>query len=823
MNTFDKKKSRQLELVVYDIRTASNSSEKSVVDMYTLFQELEDHEYFNVLKENILNNIKKIAFETENGVKRTALNNFIKGYDSHHMFETLPNGDTSKVAPRKGADMNLDIDDYMERMESKLAEEGLVETAIEHNDLNESEGYDFEGLGSIDVSNTASVELDEFKKDDEKIVDPFAKYVDMDTDPMTELKEPIRKIERHVDAPNANTISDDKINLSDLDEESVKFLTEGLSAEEIAEFRSSLETGDSVSSITSEEEEKITLDDNDKLRNIKFAPNTPKEVISEYFDIISEHTFNGYIYKSVYNRLEDIYANYSSDNVKEDIVPEYKPIIEELRNDNVDTSNIKEDVIDTSKFEELFAKELRKPDPSFLSEFKGSKIEKIKAYRDAYKFGRKIFLPDSGYDVYVKKTRSQDQINFVYTLLHDYGTLDNAAVFRKNEIIRTVYENLEFYFDEEPSLTEFMSCVSERDFNLLCIMFAIVNLPEHESENQVLLPVDTCNCKRCGTPQFLKEPLHINLEEEFKSLYPLDIFLRRYQNYRNNTPANIYKAFIVPGEYGEITKLESQDEIFKYTVAVNRPTIKKNMSLLGNSEELVYDSVVSAIQERQESLRDDPTIDIDIVLAITSDTSWEEFKLNSVKYRDIDRIGLDDNEKRIFDAYVYVLGNIASAVDKHAAVFEMLRYVEAIKIEPGEDSFDDTNVNATHKDVKELFDASIMLPEDMVTKIVEVISDYSAENDYISIEFDPSELVGKFDFEGMYYTDEEALEKYKESRPNATQEQIDGFLAERANIKRQLEEEVSCPKCRAREYIITYDKILFFSAASRLSIKTGRD
>lgn len=55
------------------------------------------------------------------------------------------------------------------------------------------------------------------------------------------------------------------------------------------------------------------------------------------------------------------------------------------------------------------------PDTSILRTI-SNPVQRIKAYKDSAKEGRKLFLPNSGYEVFIKKIRDRDQISFLLDL-----------------------------------------------------------------------------------------------------------------------------------------------------------------------------------------------------------------------------------------------------------------------------------------------------------------------------------------------------------------------------------------------------------------------
>lgn len=774
MNNFDKPTNlniapiavRELSEIVYDIHYKANDPNITDTDIAHLLKLLMGHKDFKTLLIGAINHLKKISFYCEDNAKSLIMNKFIRHFDTKYPSDV--NGVAAKIAPVRGADMCLSLEEVEER-ELRAPKE--------------------------DVRSAEDILFGDIPKDEKSLDTTYNYFEDYnktpDNDPLKEgLDENGVYIEGYFgEDPNASkslNLGSDISYIDDTDNVSTddRTMTEDMAASAFEDTNVLASPNYDVE--LSDDAQNVEIEDTHEEEPVKISSNMPLESEADEEEV-----------------LED----------DKDTKPRKTAINSLIR--DIDTSSVNVDKINVDDFEELFKSIKKTPDAKMLTEFKGTKIEKIKAYRDAHRFGRKLFLPDGGYDVYVKKTRDVETVNYVFSMLSSYDMIDSDVdMLRKEELIRILYENIEFYFDKEPTYNDFTACLSERDLTLLAIMFAIVNLPEHEETGSPTLYIDRVYCSDCKNMQLLKHELAYDLVAEFKKIYPTDLFIKRYKDYSINRPDTIKKAFIKDGFYGELIKLTDSDGIYNYTVAMSRPTIRKSHAVLSSAEELVYSGVQANIIKRIDVVEN--TINKDTLLSIITDTTWGDFKIESLKYRSLDRDDIeDDSEKVMYDAYMFVLNAVADALSKYEPVLEILNFIEVIKLEPVDTKVNLTTV-ATHANIQELYDSTALLSEKILTKMAECATKLSDLDAPSNISLTANEIKDYLDFEKRFLTDDEAILRYKDRlRSDITDDEIEAFLKSRNEIKHDVENGI-CPHCKSKKWFVPYDKILFFSIANRL-------
>lgn len=470
---------------------------------------------------------------------------------------------------------------------------------------------------------------------------------------------------------------------------------------------------------------------------------------------------------------------------------------------------------------EFFKVETHEGDVRILSErFDGSRIERLKEYKKSFKYGRKIFLPDSGYDVYVKKMVDKDSINHIHSLTRKYPKMDIVDIYIKEELIRSVYDNIEFYFDQRPDYKEFMSCISQRDFTLLSIMFALVNCDDEHMDNPTI-EVSDCRCAKCDTVYGFSKPRVIDLQKVFSDMYPIGDYLKRYDKYLENKPKTITAAYRAKGYYGELVKIDDKDMQLRYEIIVSRPTMYKTNTVKKVHEDIVYSVIKEDIRKNSENLRDTVKNFDDVEYILDKYTSYRDLRIDVSE-----RIIEDENYD--LNAFKIITDMMDGADDKLFAYFEFMRWVDLIRITPhinGEDRGEPMVID--HSDAIELFDVILDLRTECIKTLVNTISDKLGGGDEMSTidlnhDIDIKGEAGLFSYDATHISQEDAIQRFKdslkESGRNATEDEINQFLAIRRKNIDDLENKGICYSCGHDKFVIDYVRILFFAMSRRLEI-----
>ena len=478
--------------------------------------------------------------------------------------------------------------------------------------------------------------------------------------------------------------------------------------------------------------------------------------------------------------------------------------------------NIVHEVMPVEDFDKYMPAVSKVPSESMLTSFRGTRLEKIRAYQDAHKSGRKIYLPDSGYEVFISKMRDRQQLNYIFLLLEEAGYGSNLTQrYEIDELIRIVSEHVDFDFDILPDKQEFLYNVSPRDFSLLVLMFAIINSPDANDKNHAIAKIDRCGCKNCGNKVFLKEETALDLYESFVKTYPFDMFLSGYKDYINKKPTDIVLAYRKPGRYGELHKVTAEDDLFEYKLVFSKPTIGKLQNKDRNKDDVLYRLLVDNFVDKKESLDVPYMSNIDEVISLCPDfTTFKDYSRDFLQeYTE----AIDKTEyKGIFNAVTYISEQLDKLEENNAGLLNLCTWVDMFKFTPKEDNKIEAE-EFNHDDLYELFQAILTAPNEIISECVKVIDSMKDLEGMkgSAVDLDVDFIKTYISFDKTYFNDEEALKRFNEKNPNASEERRNKFINDRKVMRERMEKGL-CPICESTEFSVEYPQLLFFSIASRL-------
>lgn len=464
--------------------------------------------------------------------------------------------------------------------------------------------------------------------------------------------------------------------------------------------------------------------------------------------------------------------------------------------------------ISGSRIDEVSAVRESEADPSILRRG-GNRLELIKQYKESHKRGRTLFLPNSNYEVYVKKIKSTDSINYMMMLINNTKDINMVDGYVKSEILRICYENIEFPFEEHVSYTDFIKCLHESDMTLLMVMLALVNIPENQ-EGKIPLKISSVMCSNpeCNAIGHLKESIVLDLKEEFVNMYPVEDYSRLYAQFKNAGYTNIYQAYR-NSLVGKIHQYTVKDENFEYNYLLSSPTIYKTQAIKSYRDEVSYRRVIDKLTERHETYDDDNTLEI---LDYMRDHTYGDF------VNDLDIASNSDKDSsdvsRETKSLLLKISNHIEDVKKNDLPFYLiLDVIDSITMT----TLDGVEVvtNLDQSDIYTLLGILEQVPREMLDHIIQTKNDSLDKSYPVDITFTSEEMAGKFDFDGYYGTDEEIVEeihrRYEGS--GASEKEINDTIEAqrriRNDVKPKYEEDAVC-FCGNKTWKLNYTAILFF-------------
>ena len=493
----------------------------------------------------------------------------------------------------------------------------------------------------------------------------------------------------------------------------------------------------------------------------------------------------------------------SEDNDVEIIeVDDDKPVkSDRVPNPNVTESNV--------SFDEIAQKIYKEPDPKILRG-NGTKLEKLIRYKNSEVNGRKVYLPDSNYEVIVNQVHDRTQINFMYNLMLQNGTnIDDLEASIKEEFIHILYDHCIFPLQDNVTYNDFITSLSPNDLELLFVVFSLVNTKLNK-DNILPLHVPYVQCDNCDAPISLKEEMVMDLAQEFKNIYDTEKFISNYKIYRNSNFGSIKEAYVA-GEYGQIKKLSFKENSFEYEAYICRPTVQKQILIKANNELIAYRSMAVNFTKRADFLRKTMP-DVDKIIDYLNTHSYAQFK-GDVDYINKNNINLSDPDiteenKLLVENVTSVLSNMQDVLNELAPVFFAALIIDTVVVSTI-DGFS-TSFTLTDGDIYEFIE---VIKDQLPGEFTQEIAERAEEMDYVSkdvkIFFTGDELGDNLDFYSIYKTPEDLEKVLKEN--GASEEVIKAELDRVNKIKEDFDKTHRCTKCGHSIYKVGYNTLLFFS------------
>jgi len=506
------------------------------------------------------------------------------------------------------------------------------------------------------------------------------------------------------------------------------------------------------------------------------------------------------------NLIKDRRSEYDESKSEDEVeiieVDDDKPVkSDRVPNPNVTESNV--------SFDEIAQKIYKEPDPKILRG-NGTKLEKLIRYKNSEVNGRKVYLPDSNYEVIVNQVHDRTQINFMYNLMLQNGTnIDDLEASIKEEFIHILYDHCIFPLQDNVTYNDFITSLSPNDLELLFVVFSLVNTKLNK-DNILPLHVPYVQCDNCEAPISLKEEMVMDLAQEFKNIYDTEKFISNYKIYRNSNFGSIKEAYVA-GEYGQIKKLSFKENSFEYEAYICRPTVQKQILIKANNELIAYRSMAVNFTKRADFLRKTMP-DVDKIIDYLNTHSYAQFK-GDVDYINKNNINLSDPDiteenKLLVENVTSVLSNMQDVLNELAPVFFAALIIDTVVVSTI-DGFS-TSFTLTDGDIYEFIE---VIKDQLPGEFTQEIAERAEEMDYVSkdvkIFFTGDELGDNLDFYSIYKTPEDLEKVLKEN--GASEEVIKAELDRVNKIKEDFDKTHRCTKCGHSIYKVGYNTLLFFS------------
>lgn len=477
-----------------------------------------------------------------------------------------------------------------------------------------------------------------------------------------------------------------------------------------------------------------------------------------------------------------------------------------VKSDRVPNPNVTESNV---SFDEIAQKIYKEPDPKILRG-NGTKLEKLIRYKNSEVNGRKVYLPDSNYEVIVNQVHDRTQINFMYNLMLQNGTnIDDLEASIKEEFIHILYDHCIFPLQDNLTYNEFITNLSPNDLELLFVVFSLVNTKLNK-DNILPLHVPYVQCDNCEAPISLKEEMVMDLAQEFKNIYDTEKFISNYKIYRNSNFGSVKEAYVA-GEYGRIKKLSYKENSFEYEAYICRPTVQKQILIKANNELIAYRSMAVNFTKRADFLRKTMP-DVDKIIDYLNTHSYAQFK-GDVDHINKNNINLADpniteEDKLLVENVTSVLSNMQDVLNELAPVFFAALIIDTVVVSTI-DGFS-TSFTLTDGDIYEFIE---VIKDQLPGEFTQEIAERAEELDYVSkdvkIFFTADELGDNLDFYSIYKTPEDLEKVLKEN--GASEEVIKAELDRVNKIKEDFDKTHRCTKCGHSIYKVGYNTLLFFS------------
>lgn len=491
---------------------------------------------------------------------------------------------------------------------------------------------------------------------------------------------------------------------------------------------------------------------------------------------------------------------------------------------------VEEEVKEIENFEEVFPKVEQKADISIL---RSNKPDKLKLYNESYKYGRILYLPYSGYEVLVKRIVDRAQLSYVLELLQTSKLSSDMTV--ELEIMRVIYNNLEFFFDEDPTEIDFYKNLSIRDIPIIITTMALISQKE-DDKGDVWVEIDRVIClnEKCQKRISTDKPITINLKSKFQEIYPIELYYTNYHLYKEANYSNIYQAYVNSID-GKVKTFTYSEEGLEYKCIYGKTTFyNSSESMTKKENELAYqlfkDDLSNMTEDEIE--KEFPLLDVKDYIKdkylIQLQLRYEEILS---EYPDIDEeYKIEDNKRTeeeldIIDEYKHlkaIISKLNDNLDEMRNILSVIANIRNLKV-----VIKDTNevvINSSTKDLYELFNTVISLPQEFYKLILNdyvdqqnEMSNYDYKKTFIKISSNTlkgnikitSVLKSREDFEkyiGSKYKDEEVQKEWLEVYNKSVDNLSNGLCT-----------------CGHDEFYINHFNLLFFSITKQLGVKTNQD
>lgn len=548
--------------------------------------------------------------------------------------------------------------------------------------------------------------------------------------------------------------------------------------------------------------------------------------------------------ETVKNELEDFIE--SKDEVTEE-PKEEKTALESLlekTNEDIKTAKelgtkpklLREDK--SSEFDAMFDLLNREPDPSILR----SNIpvhEKMRRYKESSRYGRKIFLPNSGYSVTVCRILNDTQISYTLRLLQNRNDIDSGLTV-KFELIKILFESLEF--ETQTSFNMFLQNTHESDLTLLFEMLALVNTPE--VDGKVPLEITYLVCDKCGNIAHLKKPLELDIKSEFVRLYPINIYAERYQKYALAEYSDIQQAYRKGSLVGKPRLYKAEDDMFKYSVIYSLPTLYKKYITESESQSVAYqvarETIDDQLEKNSEIMGPKTQEELLKLKAYADDHSYSsiserytelvmmgltEVDPKNLEGEDLDKYNEFKDELDILNSLNNMIYNISNTL---RPIFALCNVIDRVSVTTKDGISIASKIE--HDNLYELVQVLTNLPENILKEVSEIVlSQIDEDRKYVidaDIKIDSSELKGNIEWENIYQFDsetnsvisEEALEeKWIANKVKNNEEVTDEDVESRRKVRELMKERTMSGLCTCGNEVfkVNYTNLLFFSISKK--------
>ena len=460
---------------------------------------------------------------------------------------------------------------------------------------------------------------------------------------------------------------------------------------------------------------------------------------------------------------------------------------------------------------------------------------KVKDFRDSATYSRDIYLPNSNYVVKVRRLKNRNDLTWMFQFLEGIKDAKLADDIARPDILHTVFKQLDFPFDIPVSEDDFLKNLHQTDVTILMAMFALVNLPE-DKDGRVIIPnISKFICKKCGKSAFLKQPMSIDIKEEFFAIYPESLWQENYLTYRQTKYESITKAYRA-SKVGARYKLtdSTSDEPFKTDIILSRPTVYKSNMVENFRLDVVYQFRLEELTGMLTRPAVEGNVPDEVLKAIDymSDRTFSEVRNRVLVLDDID-LSKDPEEipESSRDQYKefqeesriiqFVMSEIQNTDAKLANVFNSCQYIDAILFVDKETNkpihiIDHSNLYDMIDSIQYLSDATVNA---MNKKIEELRNGYNGIS--TNIVFTPAEFKGKFRWDDVYQVINGKVMSEKEFLQHIQQEggYSDSDMKEVAELRQKYKANLEEGKCvcgNDESWVLNWTDLLFFSTAKTL-------